>query len=125
MKTPFYLTSEGIGKQHICPRDHRPGCSFVDTLAPKHRRRCTHFLSWTWSYSLSDVKTGLMEALRDEGEQETAFLFMCFFVNNQYRILVDGASSGSDNLETVFEDRLTKIGKMIALLDTWDKPTYL
>lgn len=50
---------------------------------------------------------------------------MCFFVNNQFRIIVQQTSSGSDNLEDVFESNLKRIGKMVAILDTWDQPVYL
>ena len=53
------------------------------------------------------------------------YFFMCFFANNQYRILVEESSSGSDNLEEVFETNLKRIGRMVAMLDTWDQPTYL
>ena len=53
------------------------------------------------------------------------YFFMCFFANNQYRILVEESSSGSDNLEEVFETNLKRIGRMVAILDTWDQPTYL
>ena len=53
------------------------------------------------------------------------YFFMCFFVNNQYRILIEESSSGSDNLEEVFETNLKRIGKMVAILDTWDQPVYL
>ena len=53
------------------------------------------------------------------------YLFMCFFANDQYRILVEESSCGSDNLEEVFETNLKRIGKMVAMLDTWDQPMYL
>ena len=36
-----------------CPRDGRPGCSFVDALPEAHRGRANIFLSWVWSYKLS------------------------------------------------------------------------
>merc|ERR1712232_956020 len=38
---------------------------------------------------------------------------------------VEGDGQGSKNLEDVFQQRLTKIGHVIALLDTWDAPRYL
>lgn len=53
------------------------------------------------------------------------FLYMCFFVNNQYRILVEAEGTGSANLEEVFESRLRKVGRMVALLDDWHEPVYL
>jgi hypothetical protein len=34
-------------------------------------------------------------------------------------------ANGSDNHEMVFETRLKKIGRVVALLDKWDNPRYL
>ena len=48
---------------------------------------------------------------------------MCFFVNNQFRIIVDGIDVG--DLEEVFETNLVRIGAVVALLDGWDTPVYL
>ena len=53
------------------------------------------------------------------------YFYVCFFVNNQFRILLEQTAAGSDNLEAVFEDNLKRIGKMVAILDTWDRPMYL
>ena len=53
------------------------------------------------------------------------FFFMCFFVNNQFRIIVEESSTGSENLEAVFESNLKRIGRMVAILDSWDQPVYL
>eukprot|EP00435_Cladocopium_sp_Y103_P045738 s2091_g13.t1 len=53
------------------------------------------------------------------------YFYVCFFVNNQFRILLEQTAAGSDNLETVFEDNLKRIGKMVAILDTWERPVYL
>ena len=56
---------------------------------------------------------------------QNVFFYMCFFANNQYRMIVENSSNGSDNLEDVFESNLKRIGCMIAILDTWDQPVYL
>ncbi|CAE7865204.1 unnamed protein product [Symbiodinium sp. KB8] len=40
-------------------------------------------------------------------------------------IIVEGSAAGSDNLESVFADNLTRIGRMVAILDTWKQPVYL
>lgn len=53
------------------------------------------------------------------------FFFMCFFFNNQFRIIVEQVSFGSDNLEEVFSSNLRRIGRVLAVLDTWDQPRYL
>ena len=48
-----------------------------------------------------------------------------FFVNNQFRLIVEGTPAGSDNLEEVFEANLRRTGHVVAVLDTWHQPTYL
>jgi hypothetical protein len=73
------------------------------------------------------------EILPDE-----TFLFMCFFCVNQYRVFyhtefqeipvvrsVFTHVSSSASLIDVFEHRLKRIGKLVALLDTWEEPLYL
>jgi len=113
-----------IGWDKKCPRDHRSGCSLLDTLPPAHRQRCTHFLSWAWRYHLSIVQSALhMWVETDDLDPSGLFLYMCFFVNNQYRIIVEGKTVG--DLEDVFEGSLLRIGRVVALLDGWNAPTYL
>jgi len=80
-------------------------------------------MSWTWKYSLQQVRSAL-ETFQ-ENLVGPCYFFMCFFANNQYRILVEESSSGSDHLEEVFQTNLKRIGRMVAMLDTWDQPTYL
>ncbi|CAE8722443.1 unnamed protein product [Polarella glacialis] len=115
MKDTFFFGAKPIGQEQTCPRDGGAGCALIDTLVPAHRRRCTHFLSWTWGYTLSTVQDGLSTWTAIEGMAPSeVFLFMCFFVNNQYRIL-SGKQVSAAELEHTF----------VALLDTWDNPRYL
>jgi len=126
MKAPFWMKDNPIGKDTICPRDGKPGCSLLDTLPQQHRRPCTHFLSWVWSYNIGMVREALKLWLERFGlPPEDVFLFMCFFRNNQFRILVEKTQTGSDNLEDSFEQGLERIGNVVALLDDWQKPKYL
>ncbi|OLQ04657.1 hypothetical protein AK812_SmicGene12226 [Symbiodinium microadriaticum] len=122
----FWLGEEPIGRDVVCPRDGKPGCALVDCIPRPDRRQQTHFLSWTWRYTLGEVKSAL-RVYRDAhlAATDAVFFFMCFFVNNQYRIIVEGSATGSDNLESVFADNLTRIGRMVAILDTWKQPVYL
>jgi len=55
----------------------------------------------------------------------TAFLWVCFFCNNQVRILEEQSQEGSDDLETTFAARLTSIGRVLVLFDNWRSPVYL
>jgi len=98
----------------------------IDVLPRKYRRACTHFLSWTWSYTVSQVRDALQVWMEsNQLDPSQIFLYMCFFVNNQYRILVDKDGAGSYQLEDVFEGNLRRIGRMVALVDHWDQPVYL
>ena len=38
---------------------------------------------------------------------------------------MDNGRAGSDDLEVVFEARLKKVGRVVALLDVWEAPVYL
>jgi len=99
----------------------------VDSLPFKYRKRCTHFLSWTWSSNISTVRGALRRwAGRSGGGLAEVSFYMCFFVNNQHRILApDAGSRGSDTLGETFEQNLLRTKHMVAVLDTFDKPTYL
>ena len=128
MKTGFWLSEDPIGGNILCPRDGRPGCALVDWIRPDDRREQTHFLSWTWKYTLAEVASALkmfQQSMEDPNAASGVFFFMCFFTNNQFRIIVEESSTGSDNLESVFEGNLRRIGRMVAVLDTWDRPLYL
>ena len=128
MKEAFWLREDPIGSDIICPRDGLPGCALVDWIPRADRREQTHFMSWTWRYSTGQLRSAL-EMFRVNSRPvldcNSIFFYMCFFANNQYRIIVDGSAAGSDNLENSFQTNLTRIGKMVAVLDTWKDPVYL
>ena len=72
------------------------------------------------------AQESIREWLNTSGlDPEATLLFCCFSVNNQYRILAGGDQAGSDDLENIFEARLLKIGRVVALLDHWQEPRYL
>jgi len=123
LKTAFWFSEQPIGQEIICPRDGKAGCALVDWIPREHRRQQTHFMSWTWKYTLQQVQSALQ--MFGDGLVGPCYFYVCFFVNNQFRILLEQTAAGSDNLEAVFEDNLKRIGKMVAILDTWDRPVYL
>ena len=126
-KDAFWLTTgAAIGGDVLCPRDGRLGCALVDWIPREYRREQTHFLSWTWKYTLTEVKSALQVYYSTGATAaKDAFFFMCFFTNNQFRIIVEETAAGSADLEGVFQTNLRRIGKMVAILDTWDQPVYL
>eukprot|EP00931_Biecheleriopsis_adriatica_P114734 TRINITY_DN90647_c0_g1_i1.p1 TRINITY_DN90647_c0_g1~~TRINITY_DN90647_c0_g1_i1.p1 ORF type:complete len:1039 (-),score=140.37 TRINITY_DN90647_c0_g1_i1:16-2967(-) len=115
-----------VGKGLLCPRDLKVNCSFLDTLQIRNRKKATHFVSWVWGYRLHTVRGCLQRWLAtcrelDPGEM---FVYMCFFCNNQWRMLIEKSSSGCSDLEVRFEKRLSDIGNLIALMDEWNDPVY-
>eukprot|EP00913_Durusdinium_trenchii_P006486 g6097.t1 len=86
----------------------------------------THFLSWAWSYSLLTVTLAL-RTWRQEASIDPlqTFIWICFFCNNQERILKEKTKEGSDDLESTFQSRLQSIGRVLVLFDDWSHPKYL
>jgi len=128
MKEAFWLGQYPIGKDIICPRDGMPGCAMVDWIPRPDRRKQTHFMSWTWKYTLGQLHSALeMFKMNTTPPRDTSsiFFYICFFVNNQFRIIVDGVAAGSDDLENSFKVNLSRSGRMVAVLDTWEDPVYL
>ena len=97
----------------------------ISSFSPPVFCKHTHTLKQPYSPTKRRMQVRSALGTFQENLVGPCYFFMCFFANNQYRILVEESSSGSDNLEEVFESNLKRIGKMVAILDTWDQPTYL
>ncbi|CAE8588631.1 unnamed protein product [Polarella glacialis] len=111
----------------LCPRDLRPGCSIVDVLhKTSGASRATHFMSWSWDYKVSVLLSALRRwENQGTGDHGQTSLWICFFVNNQYRILLEKAAMGSDDLGSVFAARLQACGRVLVLLDKLKDPVYV
>jgi len=126
LEKAFFHKETGIGCKTACPRDRRPGCALVDVVPRRYRRRCTDFLSWIWGYKVAMFQQTLSLYMSSSGrEAAETFLYCCFFINNQYRILGDLGGVGSKDLDKVFEAKLRACEQVIAMLDTWNMPPYL
>ena len=123
LKEVFWYCADPLGADIRCPRDGEMGCALVDWIPPRNRRAQTHFLSWTWKYTIMQVHSALNLWQTSEGvSRHDVFFYMCFFVNNQHRIILGGSQTGSDNLEDSFRSNLLRLGRVVAILDTWHKP---
>ena len=123
----FAYGEKGVGYGQICPRDGKLNCSVVDAL--RHRQyasKATHFLSWCWGYSLQTMcgALSLWSSRHPELPRGTS-LWICFFCNNQYKILEEKVQTGSDDLELTFKSRLLSIGSALVLLDSALTPFYI
>eukprot|EP00439_Symbiodinium_sp_Y106_P078214 s482_g17.t1 len=123
LKQAFWLDEAPIGEDVLCPRDRRLGCALVDWIPEVDAPPQTHFMSWTWRYRLSQVQNALEMYQQQATMPPNISFFMCFFVNNQFRVILE--ESSCDNLDAVFRQNLMRCGQMVAILDTWEQPVYL
>merc|ERR1712107_787247 len=73
--------------------------------------------SWCWSYSLHTVTSALDRYWQEQAlEQRNISVFMCFFVNNQYRI---HPNYGTEMLRHIFESRLRGTPNLLCLFDSY------
>jgi len=76
-------------------------------------------------YTLLEFVSALLRwAATHHLDPKEVFFYVCFFCNNQHRIMVEQSKQGSDNLELLFEARLKRINRVVALVDTWENPWY-
>ena len=122
-----------LGKGQICPRDGRPDCSLVDALLKQNKSgQANWFLSWAWSYSLDVVCNALARWWNSHaavvGSEAcptgSVYLWWCFFVNNQFRMLEDGITQDKDSLLKVFAEPLQRAGKVLMCMDNFQNCTY-
>ena len=110
----------GLGYQKRCPRDGQFGCSIVDAINECYRGEASYFVSWCWQYKLNDFVSAISSWVQREGvDPSDVYLWVCFFCNNQYRILEEQTQHGSSQLTSMFEHHLASTGRMLILLDSF------
>ena len=121
-----------LGKGQICPRDQRADCSLVDALRrQKKSGKASWYLSWAWSYTLDVVCNALSRwwdshaAVVEACPMGSVYLWWCFFVNNQFRMLEDGITQDTDSLLKVFAQPLEKAGKVLMCMDKFQQISTL
>lgn len=60
----------------------------------------------------------------EAGQTGSVYLWWCFFVNNQFRMLEDGITLDTDSLLKVFAKPLERAGKVLMCMDTLQNCTY-
>jgi len=115
-----------LGSQSkYCPRDGRRGCSIVDAMAHSWKGSATHYLSWTWGITLDEFSSALKGWHQKCSNVSHVCVWVCFFCNNQHRIIVEGSEAGSDSLEDQFYSRLNQTSAMLILMDGFRQPSYV
>eukprot|EP00931_Biecheleriopsis_adriatica_P100334 TRINITY_DN7559_c0_g1_i1.p1 TRINITY_DN7559_c0_g1~~TRINITY_DN7559_c0_g1_i1.p1 ORF type:complete len:983 (+),score=160.81 TRINITY_DN7559_c0_g1_i1:103-3051(+) len=121
-------------QEENCPRDGKMGCAIIDTLDDRFpqrgfRGRFTHYLSWCWDYSCHHMVSGLNSwMLHAKAVADDTFIWICFFCNNQRKILFDCQVGQTEaGLEALFHSRLRAVkdkGGVIVLLDNYMEPSF-
>jgi len=121
-----------IGLKHTCPRDGMQHASIVDALHTSGKSNpANYFLSWAWAFDLEVVLSSLRCWARSQAfanpsfDAGSVFIWWCFFVNNQFRILDATDVQNTEELAGIFGGKLRDIGKMLLLLGTGADSLYL
>lgn len=114
--------------EKTCMTDLKSGCSVIDTLA--HAKSpdvgmSTAYVSWVWKYPIDTLFSALQKYVIDENlNPSTTFFWICFFQNNQHRIIAENKLQTADTLGEVFATQLMSIGRMVIVIDDWKVPQY-
>jgi len=126
VKEMLTCSERACGYGQICPRDGKPNCSLVDALDKQGKAgEVNLFQSWVWSYkvkTMSQVWKALANTHSTCGRGATC-IWICFFCNNQFRLLT-GEAQSMEELGEVFQQNLTAANRMITVLDKWRNPIY-
>jgi len=122
-KTKLFPLGFNGCKEAVCPKDGKRGCSIVHTLEPKSRGKATHYVSWVWKYPLGVVFRALRRAFPDKDKKP--YPWLCFFQNNQHRIIVSGNVVGADELGHIFRSRLKRLGKIVVIFNDYEHSLYV
>lgn len=107
-----------------CTRDGGRGCAYVDAVARDgHAGPSTALLSYSWSYTMSDVASALDEwtSTHDRDPTQT-YVWVCALCLNQLRIVQTLSPAA---LAAEFGPRVIAIGRLLPLLAPWDAPVYM
>ena len=114
-----------ISASVICPRDHKMGSAYVDTLVHSQDvGRATALLSYSWGYEVAEVSAALSAwAERSERDATRTYIWICSLCLNQHRI--DGGEAATPDLAKEFGDRVVALGRILPMLEPWDDPGYV
>jgi len=114
-----------------CPRDGRKNASLVDALffigMRHHVGRSCAYLSWAWSYTAQTVVSALAQWCEDTCRPKgDTYVWICALNNNQYRVQEqkDTSPVPFNEFQQIFTKRITDIGLVVPLLDSWQCPHY-
>ena len=117
-------------KNVTCPSDNRLGASYVDCLQHEDRVGPANvMLSYGWGNRIGDIVDTLVEyCIANDQDMKRTYVWICFLCVNQHRVSErkeQGEEVTFEEFRSVFQQRVTEIGTVVAMLSPWKNPVYL
>lgn len=128
---PGIIRSKGI--EITSSFDNRVGASYVDCLEGEDNvGHATHMLSYGWGYSIGDIVNTLeAHCAASHLNPKRTYIWICCLCINQHRVVeqqesqLSGMTLPEVDFLTEFRERVTGIGRVLAVMAPWDDPLYL
>ena len=113
-----------------CPVDDRLGASYVDCLENEDEVGPANvMLSYGWGNSIGDIVDTLVEyCASNRLDMKRTYVWICFLCVNQHRVSERkerGEEVTFEEFRAVFQQRVTEIRTIVAMLSPWNQPVYL
>jgi len=123
-----FIRKKGASK--ICPEDGKIGAAYVHSiLEPKAVGRAQIMLSYSWGYTIGDIVDTLQVYCHNSGKNpDHVYVWICCFCINQHRVIAMRRQKKDvpfDEFRSIFEQRVTEIGHIVAMMAPWQEPFYL
>ena len=89
----------------------------------QHVGEATWFISHTWSNAFADTLDALLLFFEGRDDAESAKVWLDVMVTSQHAS--EAPSKPSSFWMSKFKDSISRIGRLLLVVDTWDNPTAL
>jgi hypothetical protein len=122
------LTTSQFEKMYLRPQTSRRRSSVTDELAAHATTAhyvgpATWFISHTWSNAFADTLNAILEFFEKRSDADTAMLWVDIFVDSQHADA--GPSKSPQWYMTTFKSSISRIGRLLLVVDAWNNPTAL
>ncbi|CAB9531235.1 Kinesin light chain [Seminavis robusta] len=121
-------------QKKTCPIDGKPGSAYVHCVeGVDNVGDATHMLSYSWKYAIGDIIDTLVDFCdKNDKNPKRTYVWICCLCINQHRVVKQTMLEEKGTVETetvdflsLFGDRVTSIGTIVAMMAPWSAPTYL
>lgn len=113
------------GESILCPRDARPGTSYVDAVSGPDAAKSEFMLSYSWGYGVGSIADTLTDFL---GSDEHKYVWICCLCINQHRVKEAQAAGHVvpfGIFRKAFSQRVEGVSHILAMMSPWQHPLYI